>query len=161
MTANRDTVVVNSESALSSDSLSLVELLTTELAAKYGDDGGAKSFNPEDMAVEGTAFLVARINDRAVGCGAIRRLRPGVAEIKRMFVVPERRGAGVARQILRELESVATSLGYSVVRLETGLKQPEAIGLYESAGYQRVPCYGQYVGNSMSVCFEKSLLSCL
>ena len=154
MTANRDIVVVNSESALSSDSLSLMEQLTTELVAKYGDDGGAKSFHPEDMVVEGTAFLIARINDLAVGCGAIRPLRPGVAEIKRMFVVPERRGAGVARRILQELESVAISFGYSSVRLETGLKQPEAIGLYESAGYQRVPCYGQYTFNPLSVCFE-------
>jgi GNAT superfamily N-acetyltransferase len=161
MTFNRDIVVVNSESALSSDSLSLIDQLTSELAAKYGDDGGAKSFHPGEMVVEGAAFLVARVNDRAVGCGAIRPFRPGLAEIKRMFVVPEKRGTGVARRILLELESIATSLGYSMVRLETGLKQPEAIGLYESAGYQRVPCYGQYTNNPMSVCFEKSLGSCL
>ena len=74
-----------------------------------------------------------------------------------MYVSPKARGRGVGRQILRDLESRARQLGYAVLRLETGLKQPEAIGLYESEGYVRVECYGKYSGNPLSVCFEKRL----
>ena len=73
-----------------------------------------------------------------------------------MFVV-RRRGRGVGRAILESLEAFAKNFGYRSIRLETGLKQPEAIGLYDTAGYHRAPCYGPYRENSMSVCFEKKL----
>ncbi|MGI9165141.1 MAG: GNAT family N-acetyltransferase [Pyrinomonadaceae bacterium] len=105
----------------------------------------------------GAVFLLARIAERAVGCGAFRPLWAGEAEVKRMFVLPEARGLGVGREILQQLESAAGEMGYTSLRLETGLRQPEAIGLYESAGYRRVPCYGPYADNPMSVCFEKLL----
>jgi ribosomal protein S18 acetylase RimI-like enzyme len=75
-----------------------------------------------------------------------------------MFVIPEARGCGVARLILTELESAALRMGYSRIRLETGLRQPEAVGLYEAAGYHRVACYGGYADDPMSVCFEKHLV---
>jgi putative acetyltransferase len=64
----------------------------------------------------------------------------------------------MGRRILQELESVALELGYNRVRLETGLKQSDAIRLYESAGYQHIGCYGKSLGNPMSSCFEKDLV---
>jgi GNAT superfamily N-acetyltransferase len=78
-------------------------------------------------------------------------------EVKRMFVEPDCRGRGIARRLLAELEECARRAGYSVARLETGVRQPEAIGLYESAGYRRIPNYGMYAGIADSACFEKSL----
>jgi GNAT superfamily N-acetyltransferase len=105
------------------------------------------------------AFLVARIEDRPAGCGGLRRLEAAVAEVKRMYVDPWARRRGVGREILVGLEAEARRLGYRTVRLETGTLQPEAIGLYESAGYQRIPRYGEFVDNVHSVCFEKALFA--
>ena len=74
-----------------------------------------------------------------------------------MFVHSAWRRRGVARQLLTELETQARKLGYQALRLETGLGQPEAIGLYRSAGYVDIPPFGEYIGNPASVCFEKVL----
>jgi ribosomal protein S18 acetylase RimI-like enzyme len=74
-----------------------------------------------------------------------------------MFVLPEFRGRGIARHILMALESTAQERGYSTLRLETGTRQPEVIGLYKSAGYGEIPCFGEYAGDLFSVCFEKRL----
>jgi len=92
-----------------------------------------------------------------VACGAYRPMSPDVAEIKRMYVDPDYRCRGLGRRILRELEGRARRDGYARARLETGTLQPEAIRLYERAGYHRIDCYGLYVGNPRSVCFEKDL----
>ena len=105
----------------------------------------------------GSAFVLARQQKHPVGCGAIRRLRGNVAEVRRIFVQPEARGLGIGARILAELEIVARVLGYTRMRLATGLRQPAAIRLYEKAGYQRIALYGRYRGNPFIVCFQKSL----
>ena len=150
-------LIVAAENPYGADCLALIAELTGELSARYDDDGGASSFTPDDALVPSSAFLVARVDGQPVGCGAIRPLDSATAEVKRMYVSPKARGRGVGRQILRDLESRARQLGYALLPLETGLKQPEAIGLYESEGYVRVECYGKYSGNPLSVCFEKRL----
>ena len=132
----------------------LIERLSADLGARYGDDGSG-SFSPDDILVPGGAFVVARLDGEAAGCGALRPLREGVGEIKRMYVEPRARGRGIARMILRELEKIAEGAGYGAVWLETGTLQPEAIRLYETSGYNRIACYGQYRDNPLSVCFEK------
>jgi GNAT superfamily N-acetyltransferase len=78
-----------------------------------------------------------------------------------MFVLPERRGRGVAKSILSELEAWANELNFSECILETGFKQPEAIGLYRKSGYETIPNYGQYSGVENSVCMKKSLAQTL
>jgi ribosomal protein S18 acetylase RimI-like enzyme len=75
-----------------------------------------------------------------------------------MFVAPDCRGRGYGRAILAELERLAAALGYTAARLETGSRQPEAIGLYERSGYRRIANFGMYVGSERSVCFEKRLV---
>ncbi len=144
------------ESPHSADALALIRDLSAELGARYGDDG-AGAFRPADVDVAGAAFVVARLAGRPVGCGALRPLEPGVGEVKRMYVEPSMRGRGISRLILGKIEAAAVEFGYRALRLETGLRQPEAIGLYETAGYRRVPRYGMYVDNPLSVCFEKQL----
>jgi len=102
-------------------------------------------------------FLVLRDDDgRAVACGGIVRFDQERGELKRMYVVPERRGRGLGRRLLVELEQAAVRLGYRGVVLETGDLQPEALGLYETSGYQRIPCYPPYDSRALSLCFEKS-----
>ena len=133
----------------------LIDRLCTELSARYG--APPSPFSPAEAAAPRTIFLVARLGGIPVACGALRRIDDTVAEIKRMYVAPEGRRRGLARRILRELEHRAVEFGYSTIRLETGVGQPEAIALYEVCGYRRIPAYDPFVGNPSSVCFEKSL----
>jgi putative acetyltransferase len=102
-------------------------------------------------------FLAARRDGEVVGCGGICRLGDGVAELRRMYVAPSARGLGIGRRLLAALESEAVALGYSSIRLETGFRQREAIGLYESAGFRRGDCWGPYLTDPKSVCYEKAL----
>jgi putative acetyltransferase len=136
--------------------VALIAALTDELARRYGEDGSG-NFRPEDALAPGSGFVVGRIGGHPVACGAYRPMGPDVAEIKRMYVDPACRGRGLGRRVLDDLEARARRNGYATVRLETGVLQPEAIRLYESAGYRRIDNYGIYQGNPRSVCFEKDL----
>jgi GNAT superfamily N-acetyltransferase len=105
-------------------------------------------------------FLVARLDDLPVGCGALRPAptgEPGVAEVKRMYVAPPARGRGVSRSLLVALEAWAADLGYRRVILETGIRQHEAMSLYESAGYSLIDNYGGYRHSLLSRCYGKDL----
>jgi ribosomal protein S18 acetylase RimI-like enzyme len=86
-------------------------------------------------------FLVARIEETAVGCGAVRLLDADVAEIKRMWVDPAARGVGVGRALLASLEAGAVELGARTVRLDTAASLTAALGLYRSAGYREIAAY--------------------
>jgi putative acetyltransferase len=99
--------------------------------------------------------VVAYVNNKAVGCGAIKEYSADAVELKRMYVQPDKRGQGVASEILKALEAWAAELNYAKCVLETGKKQPEAIGLYLKNGYAVIPNYGQYENVENSVCFEK------
>ena len=154
-TQNEITIVA--ERPDSHDSLTLLADLRRELAEKYPDELRGVSLNPDELMIPGAVFVVARLNGKAVGCGAIRPIETGVAEVKRMFVVADARGHGIGRAVLSRLETLAREMGYAKLRLETGLKQPEAIALYKKAGYGPYPCYGRYATNPLSVCFEKRL----
>jgi len=96
---------------------------------------------------------------RPVACGAVQPIGAGVGEVKRMYVRPAYRGNGYGRLILAALEELAVQRGFHTLRLETGRNLAPALGLYRDAGYRPIPLYGEYVGNPISVCFEKSLLS--
>lgn len=117
----------------------LVERAEAELCARYQVPSIGTLHPAEFAPAAGGAFLVAWLGDQPVGCGGIRRLRPGVAELKRMFVDAPARRRGVARALLAALEQVARDAGHRELWLETGTEQPEAIALYRSAGYQPVP----------------------
>jgi DNA-binding MarR family transcriptional regulator/GNAT superfamily N-acetyltransferase len=113
-----------------------------ELAARFeeGFDPGNGNPTPDDAALTPPAgcFLLARLDGRAVGCGALRRLAPGIGEIKRMWVAPEARGLGLARRLLSALEDEARGLGLGHVRLDTNRALAEAQALYRSAGYRAI-----------------------
>ena len=136
--------------------MTLIAALTQELARMYHDEDGSGNFAPADVLVPRSAFLVGSLGGRPVACGAYRPMSPDVAEIKRMYVEPDYRGRGLGRRILQELETRARRDGYSRPARDRN-PQPEAIRLYERAGYHRIDCYGIYVGNPRSVCFEKVL----
>ncbi|MET9019628.1 GNAT family N-acetyltransferase [Actinopolymorpha sp. NPDC004070] len=102
-------------------------------------------------------YLVALVEAQPVGCGAIQPAGAATAELKRMYVIPSARGQGVARALLAGLEDLARGSGLRVMRLATGVRQPEAIGLYESSGYAPTEPYGKYVGQPLTRCYEKVL----
>ncbi|MGV3461075.1 MAG: GNAT family N-acetyltransferase [Flavobacterium sp.] len=133
----------------------LVIELDKDLAIRDGDEHSFFAQFNKIAAIK--HVVVAYTGDEAVGCGAIKEYEPGVAEVKRMYVPEDRRGGGIASLVLQELEKWAAELDYSKAILETGIKQPEAIGLYKKSGYTQIPNYGQYVQVESSVCFEKVL----
>ncbi|WP_343733207.1 GNAT family N-acetyltransferase [Duganella sp.] len=137
------------------DSVALMDELSTALEAITGD-GGRSSFDVEDVRGPMACFVVARDDlGAALGCGALRPLEPGVAEIKRMYA---RHGtSGVGSAVLRYLEEEAAALGYQAIWLETRLVNRRAVDFYEARGYQRIANYGKYIGNPLAVCFEKQL----
>jgi putative acetyltransferase len=102
-------------------------------------------------------FIVARISGRAVGCGAMVQSPEGWAEIKRMFVSPAARGRKVGRQLLEQLEMLASRSGVTALRLETGVKQPEALSLYRSAGFVEIDPFANYGPDPLSVFMEKRI----
>lgn len=133
----------------------LVRALDADLAIR---DGEEHDFYHQFNSIAQLQFVVVVYQDnKAVGCGAIKPYDPSTMEIKRMFVVPELRGKGIASIVLKELERWTDELGYRNCILETGVKQPEAIALYRKNDYQVIPNYGQYAGVENSICFEKEL----
>jgi GNAT superfamily N-acetyltransferase len=153
---NPQEIVIRLDRPDSDDGRNLIQQLDEDLRQRYSAVE-IHGLHPQDIADPRLTFLVAIVDGQAVACGALRPLEPGVGEVKRMFVRPEFRGRGIARQILVALESSARERGYSTLRLETGTRQPEAIRLYRSAGYSEIPCFGEYADGQFSVCFEKRL----
>ncbi len=121
----------------------LVEAMIAELEPIYGriDVPGAPTATPAEMGPPDGVFLVGYDAGRAVCCGGVKRLPDGACEIKRMYVVPDARGRGLAGALLGALEDSARALGYRVARLDTGPAQPHAQRLYETAGYRSVPSF--------------------
>jgi GNAT superfamily N-acetyltransferase len=156
--SRRTNVDVRRADISSPDAQQLILALNAELDGRYPEEG-ANFFrlDAEEVADGRGAFLVAYLDRRPVGCGAVRRNEPGVAEIKRMYVSPEARGRGVGRRVLDELEAVARQFGVRRLVLETGPRQPEALALYRRAGFVEVPLFGEYVGAEFSVCMAKDL----
>jgi len=106
---------------------------------------------------ESVIFLVARWDGVAVGCGAVKFVKGDYAEVKRMYVTPQWRGLGVAQALLGHLERLSLQSGSHVLRLETGIHQPEAVRLYKRAGFTRCAAFGEYAEDGVSLCYEKRL----
>jgi GNAT superfamily N-acetyltransferase len=115
-----------------------------ELRVRY--DGAAEPGTPLSATDVSVVVVARRADGVAVGCGALRALAADVAELKRMYVVPAARGHGLAKRLLAALESEAGRRGWTTLRLETGPRQPEAVALYEGAGYRPIEAFGAYVG---------------
>lgn len=136
------------------DALALVAELDRALLAITGDSG-ASSFDPDDVRGEGAVFMIARDADGALlGCGALRPLLPGVAELKRMYARP---GSGAGAPLLTALEAQARRLGYAEVRLSTRRVNARAVNFYRRHGYTEAAPWGKYVGSEASVCLGRIL----
>jgi len=135
----------------------LIGALNAELSALYPEPGVTHfTLTEEDVAPGNGIFLVARIGEEALGCGALRRWNEREAELKRMYVAKEARGRGVGRALLEGLEAEARRLGVTRMVLETGIRQTAAEKLYRRAGYDVVPNFPQYQ-TSIALCMAKEL----
>jgi putative acetyltransferase len=137
------------------DFVELVRQLDDELRIRNGEEESFYApFNKLNLI---KYALVAFDGEEAVGCGALKPFSDDAMEVKRMFVPLHRRGKGIARQVLMELEKWAAEMHASRCVLETGLNNYEATALYKKNGYRLIPNYGQYAGMKTSICFEKNL----
>jgi len=133
----------------------LMTELDAALAAICGDSGSG-SFDAADVRGPGSVFLVARADGVALGCGALRPLARGVAELKRMYARP---GSGAGRWLLAALEEQAAAFGYREMWLSTRRVNGRALAFYARHGYLPVENYGKYAGREASVCLGKRLSS--
>lgn len=151
-------IEIRREDILSPTARHLINSLNAELESRYPEEGANFFRLDADEVSEGRGgFFIAYIDNRPVGCGAIRRIEPTVAEIKRMYVAPGNRGLGIGGKILAELEAEALRLGIRRVVLETGPRQPEAIAIYKRAGFVEIPLFGEYNDPRFSYCMAKNM----
>ena len=142
------------------DAVTLVQRVQAEYVERYGGPDETP-IEPSYFDPPGGLFLVGYLDGVPVATGGWRqspvRALDGrsAAEIKRMYVVPEARRRGLSRAVLAELERTAAAAGHDLMVLETGMKQPEAIALYLSAGYVPIPGFGHYCGHELSRHFGK------
>ncbi len=135
--------------------IELVKQLDADLAEK---DGADHSFYAQYNTIAAIRnVIIAYEHDTPVACGAIKEYNMHTMEVKRMYTLPAYRGQGIAGTILDALEKWAAELSFKKCILETGKRQPDAIGLYKKKGYNIIPNYGQYAGVDNSLCFEKKL----
>jgi GNAT superfamily N-acetyltransferase len=149
-------VIIKRTNADHPDFRSLVDLLTGYLAVLDGDQHAF--YNQYNKLDAMRHVVVVYINEIPVGCGAIRQFDENTTEVKRMFVMPEYRGKGIAATILKELEDWAKELGFTYCILETGIKMKDAIRLYQRNAYTPIENYGPYAGLDNSVCMKKHIL---
>lgn len=138
------------------DFKALVHFLDRELQVLDGDDHAYYAQFNKIEAIKNV--VVAYWGNVPAGCGAIKPWSEGMCELKRMYVPPDLRRRGIADSILKELERWAGELSFTGLVLETGVAQPEAIGLYRKNGYRTISNYGQYAGMEASVCMQKMIV---
>ncbi|MBZ4036661.1 GNAT family N-acetyltransferase [Flavobacterium sp. 17A] len=136
------------------EALEIIEQLSINLFSRFGSDGknSFTDWKNDDLKF---VFVVAKINNKIVGCGAIRPIDENTGEIKRMYATLPRKGIG--QTILNFLESKAKDIGYSNLILETRVKNNEAIQFYKNKGYEVIPNYGKYIDRPEAICLGKSL----
>ncbi|MEU6660655.1 GNAT family N-acetyltransferase [Streptomyces sp. NPDC046821] len=147
------------------DAVKLNDRVQLEYAERYGDEGDVTPLDPTMFDAPRGLYLIAYDDaGTPLATGGWRaqernadNYADGDAELKRMYVTPEARGLGLARRILGALEDDARATGRTRMVLETGLKQPEAIALYISSGYEPCEKFGHYRFSDLSRCFAKTL----
>jgi putative acetyltransferase len=134
----------------------LLEALDAYQSALYPAESN-HFLDVDALAAPTVRFVVARREGTALGCAALCIDPGGYGELKRMYVTPEARGMRLGRRLLDRIEAEARREGLEYVRLETGIHQPEALGLYRSAGYREREPFGDYAPDPLSVFMEKRL----
>lgn len=138
------------------DAQALIGELEAQLEALYPRES-QHGYSVEKLLAEAVAFFLVRENGTAAGCGGVKLVRSAYAEVKRMYVRPQFRGTGLGKSMLNHLTDFARGQGIGLVRLETGIHQQAAIGLYEREGFRSIPPFGEYREDPLSLFYEKRL----
>lgn len=149
-------VVITAERPDTADAVELIGELEAELAPLY-PRASRHGLNIEQLLAERVAFFVLRANGIPAGCGGLKLFGATYGEIKRMYVRGAFRGAGFGTQLLEHLAAQARHAGVGLLRLETGIHQHAAIRLYERMGYRRIPAFGPYQDDPLSVFYERQI----
>lgn len=147
-------VRIDQERPDSSDARALIEELDGVLEALYPSES-RHGYSVAKLLDEGVEFFVLRVDEAPVACGGLLLVGAEYAELKRMYVRPEYRGRGFGERLIDHLADHARRHGIEVLRLETGIHQHAAIRLYERAGFRRVPPFGPYTDDPLSLCYER------
>lgn len=139
------------------EALELLTELDAQLATYPYPPESCHAFSVEKLVREQVAFFVARYDGQPSGCGGVKLFGTEYGEVKRMFVQPAFRGLGLGKAMLAHLAEYGRARGANLLRLETGILQPEAIGLYERFGFERRGPFGEYWEDPNSVYFEKTI----
>jgi GNAT superfamily N-acetyltransferase len=148
--------VITRESPDTADAIALIDELETHLAQHYPAES-RHGFSVEKLLVEDVPFFLLRYEGTPAGCGGVKLFGTEYGEIKRMYVRPQFRGMGFGKLMLNHLADYALANGVMLLRLETGVHQHEAIALYERMGFRRIPPFGEYKEDPLSLCYEKSI----
>jgi putative acetyltransferase len=134
--------------------IALIEALDAYANALYPPESN-HLLDIASLSAPAVTFLVVRDGIEAVGCGAVLRDPRGWGEVKRMYVRPDQRGRGTGRRMLAEIESVARANSLPLLRLETGIRNTEALALYRRSGFVECGPFGDYAPDPLSVFMEK------
>lgn len=148
--------VIEARSYADAEVQRLVAAVQDEYVRRYGGRDGA-AVQADEFSPPDGVFLVGLLDGVPVATGGWRRIDDGTAEIKRMFVAQAARRRGLARVVLAELERAAASAGYRELVLNTGPEQPEAVALYEAAGYLPAAPFGHYACHPRALFYRKRL----
>jgi len=136
------------------DAVALIDELEAHLASLYPRES-RHGFSVEKLLREGVDFFLVRDDGLAAGCGGLLMVGREYGEIKRMYVRPAFRGRKLGQQLLDHLVAHARQKGTTLIRLETGIHQHEAIALYERNGFRQIPPFGPYWDDPVSRCYER------
>jgi GNAT superfamily N-acetyltransferase len=139
------------------ESLDVIEQVQQEYVVRYGTRDETR-LEATEFAPPRGIFIIGWDADEPIACGGVRIVEPGLGELKRMYVASHARRRGIARALLSHLEGEACALGATRLRVETGLRQPEAIALYANAGYLDVAPFGHYADAPLARHLAKSLV---
>ena len=138
------------------ESILLIDELESHLASFYPQENRF-GYSVEKLIQQGVAFFVTRLDGVPAGCGGVQFFGAEYGELKRMFVRSQFRGLGLGKLMLEHLENFARRHNIPLLRLETGIHQKEAIGLYEHMGYRTCPPFGEYKATPLNVFFDKKI----
>ena len=150
-------VTITKEPPRQPEVIRLLNLSDTYMASLYPAESN-HLLDVASLEKQGVHFFVARRQGQVLGCAALVEAGDGTAEIKRMFVDPQARGLSLGKALLAILETQALTLGLTAIRLETGISQPEAIGLYRKAGFADIEPFAPYLPDPLSLFMEKRLV---
>jgi GNAT superfamily N-acetyltransferase len=149
-------VAITMERPDSADAVALITELEAVLTPLYPTES-RHGLSVERLIAEAVAFFVLRSDGVPASCGGVKLFGTDYGEVKRMYVRPQFRGSGFAKLILNRLADHARAHGVTLLRLETGIHQKEAVGLYEGLGFRRIPPFGAYKPDPLSLCYEKRI----